>query len=132
MPLGDCPRSRGGLAILPGSHRPGLQQHVPMRGTGGTGLFWGTDLEWHSGDMEIGDCLLFHSHTIHKALPNVSGKYLRISVDNRYQLESDEVDPGSLKPHYADWFAERGQPLEIGQWLTSSQAAPPLSSGEAG
>ncbi len=107
MPLGDCPRTLGGLRILPGSHKPGLRQHVPMRGTGGTGLVLEDKLEWHSGDMEIGDVLLFHSHTVHAALPNVSGKYLRISMDNRYQLASDEVDPSSLKPHFADWVPAR-------------------------
>lgn len=107
MPLGDCPRELGGLQILPGSHKPGLREHVPMRGTGGTGLVLEDELEWHSGDMEIGDCLLFHSHTVHKALPNVSGRYLRISADNRYQLASDEVDPSSLKPHFAGWAPEQ-------------------------
>lgn len=104
MPLGDCPRSLGGLAILAGSNQSGFREHVPMRGTGGTGVVLDGDTEWHSGDMEAGDCLLFHSYTIHKALPNVSGKYLRISADNRYQLASDEVDPSSLRPHYDGWW----------------------------
>ena len=104
MPLGDCPRSLGGLAILAGSNQSGYREHVPMRGTGGTGVVLEGDVEWHSSDMKAGDCLLFHSHTIHKALPNVSGKYLRISADNRYQLASDEVDPSSLLPHFAGWW----------------------------
>jgi hypothetical protein len=108
MPLGDCPRSLGGLAILPGSHRLGARQHVQMRGTGGTGLVLDEGAEWHSGDMELGDCLLFHSHTVHKALPNISGKYLRISTDNRYQLASDEVDPSSLRPHFDGWWDREG------------------------
>lgn len=102
MPLGDCPRSLGGLAVLAGSHRAGLRRHVPMRGTGGTGVQLPATVEWHSSDMGIGDCLLFHSHTVHRALPNVSGGYLRLSVDNRYQLADDDVDPSSLRPHYAD------------------------------
>jgi hypothetical protein len=104
MPLGDCPRSLGGLAILAGSNQSGFREHVPMRGTGGTGVVLDEDTQWHSGDMEAGDCLLFHSYTIHKALPNVSGRYLRISADNRYQLASDEVDPSSLRPHYDGWW----------------------------
>lgn len=102
LPLGDCPRSLGGLAILDGSHSRGLQEHVPMQGTGGKGVALDEESRWHSGDMETGDCLLFHSQTIHKALPNLSGKRLRLSVDNRYQLAADEIDPGSLRPHFAE------------------------------
>ena len=104
VPLGDCPRVVGGLAILPGSHRDGLREHVPTRGTGGTGVRLEGDLEWHSGDMEAGDCLVFHSYTIHRALPNISERYLRLSVDNRYQLASDPIDPSSLRKHYDGWW----------------------------
>lgn len=108
-------------AGLAGSTQP-HQGYPLIKGTAQTYTLW----------MPLGDCLLFHSHTIHKALPNASGKYLRISADNRYQLASDEVDPGSFRPHYADWFTEREQSLEIGQGPTSSQAAPLLSSDETG
>ena len=37
---------------------------------------------------------------MHQALPNRSGRSLRLSTDNRYQRESDEIDPSSLRPHY--------------------------------
>jgi hypothetical protein len=43
---------------------------------------------------------MFHSCTVHRALPNLSDNLIRISADNRYQLENDPIDPSSLLPHY--------------------------------
>ena len=100
VPLGDCSRELGGLAVLNGSHRLDYQQHVPMRGTGGAGIEVQEEGEWHTTDYHIGDFLLFHSHTIHRGLPNLSGHYLRLSTDNRYQAKHDDIDPGSLRQHY--------------------------------
>ncbi len=101
LPLGDCPRPLGGVAILAGSHRLPYQPHVPAPGIGGVGvrLEEQEQGEWHTTDYTIGDFVLFHSHTVHQGLPNHSGRYLRLSTDNRYQRASDEIDPGSLRPH---------------------------------
>jgi len=41
---------------------------------------------------------------IHRALPNILERYLRLSVDNRYQLASDPIDPSSLRKHYDGWW----------------------------
>ena len=49
---------------------------------------------------KAGDLLLFHSHTIHAARPNITENHLRISVDYRYQGVSQPVVPDSLEPHY--------------------------------
>ncbi len=102
VPLGECPMSLGGLAVLPGSHHEGFIEHsVTHPGSvGGRGVPVEEPQAWHTSDFGVGDALFFHSFTIHKALPNLSGDRLRISTDNRYQRARDEVDPGSLRPHY--------------------------------
>ncbi len=43
--------------------------------------------------------LVFHSLTMHKALPNATQDQVRISLDNRYQRVRDPIDEGALKPH---------------------------------
>ena len=102
-PLGACPISLGGLAVWPGSHRRGFVEHTETHpgAVGGRGVqIDETEAVWQTCDYAAGDALYFHSHTIHKALPNLSGDRLRISTDNRYQRSKDDIDPGSLQPHY--------------------------------
>ena len=60
----------------------------------------GDDIEWHTGDFAAGDVLVFHSHTIHKALPNLTPDRLRLSTDNRYTCKDAEVADLSRKSHY--------------------------------
>jgi len=79
IPLGDCPISLGGLAVLPGSHREGLREH----GEGATGAATPPGAPWASTDYSCGDVLLFSALTLHRALPNESDR-LRLSVDFRY------------------------------------------------
>lgn len=102
-PLGACPISLGGLAIWPGSQRNGYVDHN-VHSPGAVGSC-GVEVDpamvvWHTADFEPGDALFFHSYTIHKALPNMSGNRLRISTDNRYQRANDDIDAGALKPHF--------------------------------
>jgi ectoine hydroxylase-related dioxygenase (phytanoyl-CoA dioxygenase family) len=102
IPLGECPISLGGLAVVPGSHRGGYLEHnLRYDGAvGGTGISLDeSKTTWHTADFGIGDVLFFHSYTIHKALPNLSGNRLRLSTDNRYQLQGDTIDPDALLPH---------------------------------
>jgi ectoine hydroxylase-related dioxygenase (phytanoyl-CoA dioxygenase family) len=103
VPLGDCPTELGGLAVWPGSHKNGYLDHtVQVKGAvGGSAVPIDDSVTaWHSGDFKMGDAILFHSHTIHKALPNVTPDRLRISTDNRYQRPKDDIDPRALLPHY--------------------------------
>jgi ectoine hydroxylase-related dioxygenase (phytanoyl-CoA dioxygenase family) len=107
MPLGDCPVELGGLAILSGSHRHGFIEHTEFEGKkyaaagiADKNLPPDNDLEWHSGDMKMGDALIFHSHTIHKALPNLTKDKLRLSCDNRYQLAGTAITADSMTSHY--------------------------------
>jgi ectoine hydroxylase-related dioxygenase (phytanoyl-CoA dioxygenase family) len=107
----------------------GLLPVHPASGPGGVGVNTdGLGLPWLAQDMAPGDCLFFHSHTIHRALPNVSEDRLRISVDFRYQGFSQPIVEDSLLPHYGrltwdaiyqDWrhtelqYYWRRQPLTV-------------------
>lgn len=106
-PLGDCPIELGGLAVLRGSHRGGFIEHELFRekkyanlGLSDEKLPRGERLQWHAGDLEAGDVLIFHSHMVHKALPNLTTDRLRISTDNRYQRAGEEIADISTKSHY--------------------------------
>jgi ectoine hydroxylase-related dioxygenase (phytanoyl-CoA dioxygenase family) len=97
IPLGDCPRRLGPLALLAGSHHGGLREH------GGVGIVDGgvavpDDTVWSTTDFLCGDAVLFRSHTLHRSLPNRSGDQLRLSADFRYGFWDE--------PTAADWRAD--------------------------
>jgi ectoine hydroxylase-related dioxygenase (phytanoyl-CoA dioxygenase family) len=106
MPLGDCPLALGGLSVLPRSHTEGFIEHRlhAEKKYAGHGLHDDqlppTAGPWAAGDFEVGDFLVFHSYTVHKALPNLTPDTLRISTDNRYQREGDAIAEISTKSHY--------------------------------
>lgn len=101
FPLMDCPREVGGLAVLKGSHREGLYKVHDAQGPGGMGIDTERlDYDWVTVDYQVGDLLLFHSHTVHRALPNVSADRIRISVDYRYSALSQPIVEDGLDPHY--------------------------------
>lgn len=113
IPLSDVPKALGGLQVNRGAHRAGLFDHHISFGAGGMGI----DREelpdrWHTTDYRAGDVLLFHSHMVHQALPNLSPDRLRLSVDFRYQARSQPISEKNLQPHtgaigweeaYRDW-----------------------------
>jgi ectoine hydroxylase-related dioxygenase (phytanoyl-CoA dioxygenase family) len=106
-PIGDCPINLGGLAVLRGSHREGFIEHAVFehkkyanRGLRDDQLPSDQSIEWHTGDFVAGDILVFHSHTIHKALPNLTRDRLRLSTDNRYTRVGERVEALSTKSHY--------------------------------
>lgn len=142
MPLGDCPRSLGGLSVLTGSHTLGI---LPVtRSLGAGGLKSQTDDldgEWVSSPFELGDALFFHSHTVHRGLPNLSGDRLRLSVDYRYQRASDPVSDVVLTPHqarvtweevYRGWKSEEFQYHWLKHDLTPVPKVPVTPIEEAG
>ncbi len=101
IPLSDCPQELGGVAVLAGSHVHDVLPVHKASGAGGLGI--DTDpLEhvWHTIDYQAGDVLCFHSHTVHKGLPNRTSNRLRISVDYRYQGISGAIVEDGLEPHY--------------------------------
>jgi hypothetical protein len=99
VPLGNCPRALGSLAIADGTHRLGFTDHAPSTGPGGWAVAPGGDVTWCAQDFTAGDIVVFHSLTMHRALPNHTANEVRISLDNRYQRTCDEIDPGSMRPH---------------------------------
>ncbi len=99
--LGHCPDELGGLKVLAGSHRDGLQPVEPVPNVGGLRVAkpMEDDPGWLSADFEPGDVLMFHSLTVHAAKRNHTDR-LRLSCDFRYQLVTDPVVQDSLVPHY--------------------------------
>ncbi len=105
-PVGDCPRELGGLAILPGTHKPRtVYDHHFSLGAGGLNVDK-RDMEgtWVTTDYEVGDCLMFHSLTLHQALPNITENKLRVSLDNRYQSTEHKIAEHQLKPHMDELY----------------------------
>jgi ectoine hydroxylase-related dioxygenase (phytanoyl-CoA dioxygenase family) len=102
MPLADCSARDGTLSILRGSHKLGV---AALRASLGAGtrraeLDHRYDrLEWVGGDLQLGDALVFHSLTVHRALPN-QGRSMRLSVDYRFQREGEALTEGCLEPHF--------------------------------
>jgi hypothetical protein len=132
FPLGDCPRTMGGLTVLRASHRLG---YLPVQAAQGAGQIAAqlcpTDPpDWAEIDYEAGDVLTFPSFTVHRALPAVVKDQIRLSMDVRYQSIDEVIEARSLKPHctltweeiYAGWQREdlkyywRTLPLSFQEW----------------
>lgn len=115
MPLGDCPKSLGGLSVMRRSTGLGLLPVRQALGAGGrTVILDGVEQEWVEGDFEAGDALVFHSLTVHKSMPNQAENRIRLSCDYRYQPLSLPIEEKSLRTHcdvlnwdevYAGWPA---------------------------
>jgi ectoine hydroxylase-related dioxygenase (phytanoyl-CoA dioxygenase family) len=134
IPLGDCPRTMGGLTMLKGSHRHGYLPIQSSKGAGGIAVPlcpWET--EWVEGDYEAGDIITFPSYTIHKALRCQDKELIRLSLDVRYQSADEPVEQKSLLPHcdltweeiYEGWESDElkyyweKEPLSIVPWEDS-------------
>lgn len=117
IPLSDCPSNMGPLAILEGSNHLGL---LPLEFSLGDGHRQSSlsgealSLDWVGGDFKLGDAIIFHSHTVHRAQPNNSER-MRLSVDYRFQAEGQDITESCLTPHcnrqswsdiYAGWDRE--------------------------
>ncbi len=104
IPIGDLPPEVGGLAILRGSHRFGVQPLTTHVGAGNRSAVLPLEMleecRWVTTDFAAGDVLVFPSMTVHAALHNGSGFIMRMSVDFRYQLEGEALTPGCLDPHF--------------------------------
>ena len=131
FPVGDCPRSLGGLTVLRASHRQGYLPVQPAKGAGGFAVpLCPAETEWIEGDYATGDVLTFPSYTIHKALRCQFKDRVRLSMDVRYQAADEPVESRSLQPHcpltweqiYAGWqhddlkYYWRQQPLQLSAW----------------
>jgi ectoine hydroxylase-related dioxygenase (phytanoyl-CoA dioxygenase family) len=104
IPLGDCPRSLGSLQIVPASHLGGLRLTQPTPDNRGMEAYGASSDRWIGGEFAPGDILIFHSLTVHRALPNRTDR-LRLSVDFRYQPLSLPIHPTrfALTDGYRSW-----------------------------
>jgi hypothetical protein len=82
--LVDCPPDLGGIAVLPGSHRPGLLPHI-VRDAGAPAVDVPPDAVWATSAVRAGDVVLVGCLTVHRGLGNATRDRVRISVDFRYQ-----------------------------------------------
>lgn len=117
MPLGDCPREMGALAVAAGSHHQGILPTKVGSGAGGMDIAVPIPGTWATGDFRAGDALIFQDVTVHKALPNRS-RAIRMSFDARYQKLSEPIADTNLVPYagcgtwesvYAGWSSTEGQ-----------------------
>jgi hypothetical protein len=117
MPLGDCPREKGSLAVAAGSHRTGILETKVGSGAGGMDIAVPIPGTWVTGAFRAGDALIFQDVTVHKALPNRTGE-IRMSFDARFQPVSQPIADVNMVPYagcgtwedvYAGWERWDGQ-----------------------
>ncbi|MDX2157657.1 MAG: phytanoyl-CoA dioxygenase family protein [Hyphomicrobiaceae bacterium] len=117
VPLGDCPREKGALAVAAGSHRQGILETKVGAGAGGMDICVPIPGSWVTGAFRAGDALIFADVTVHKALPNRTAE-IRMSFDARYQPASQPVADTNMVPYsgcgtweqvYAGWERAEGQ-----------------------
>lgn len=130
MPLGDCPREKGALAVAAGSHANGILDTKVGSGAGGMDISVPIPGHWVTGAFTAGDALIFTDVTVHKALPNLT-REIRMSFDARYQPASQPVADTNMVPYpgcgtwdevYATWRSLAGQYY----WQTLSPTVVPL------
>lgn len=117
MPLGDCPREKGALAVAAGSHKSGILETKVGTGAGGMDISVPIPGTWVTGAFQAGDALIFSDVTVHKALPNLT-REIRQSFDARYQPASQPVADTNMVPYagcgtwdevYKSWSSRAGQ-----------------------
>lgn len=117
MPLGDCPREKGALAVASGSHTQGILDTKVGAGAGGMDICVPIPGTWVTGAFKAGDALIFRDVTVHKALPNLT-REIRMSFDARFQPASQPVADTNMVPYsgcgtwdevYAGWKSTEGQ-----------------------
>jgi Phytanoyl-CoA dioxygenase (PhyH) len=117
MPLGDCPREKGALAVAAGSHTKGILDTKVGSGAGGMDIAVSIPGIWVTGAFRSGDALIFQDVTVHKALPNRT-REIRMSFDARFQRASQPIADTNMVPYsgcgtwedvYAGWERTDGQ-----------------------
>jgi len=98
MPLGDCPREKGALAVAAGSHTTGILDTKVGSGAGGMDIAVPIPGTWVTGAFRAGDALIFQDVTVHKALPNRTGE-IRMSFDARFQPISQPIADVNMVPY---------------------------------
>ena len=123
-PLSNCPVELGGLAIHP---RPWSEEIFSHHFSLGAGMLKIDEDQlsgnWHTTDYEVGDALIFHSLTVHKALPNETDEHVRLSLDNRYQSANDVINDKQLQPHLSGAGTRWGWDSIYGDWPKDDELA---------
>jgi hypothetical protein len=113
VPLGDCSRDKGALAVAATSHRAGILETKVGSGAGGMDICVDIPGQWVTGAFKAGDALIFSDTTVHRALPNRTGQ-IRQSFDARYQPVSQGIAETNMLPYsgcgtwdevYAGWHS---------------------------
>jgi hypothetical protein len=100
VPLGQIDQRMGGLEVVPRSHLGGVYgfQEQPVAGAVTYTIANEPPAsKWLSPTYGEGDCIVFHSLTLHRSSPNLSTG-LRLSVDCRYQAISQPFAREILEP----------------------------------
>lgn len=106
VPLQPTDEGVGGVALVDGSHRRGLREHVksdtykrfnhPVSGIPPTDI---DDETMLFSPMYPGDVLVFHAFMCHKSVPNLSQPpRMRMSMDTRVQPAASELGFNALTP----------------------------------
>jgi hypothetical protein len=110
IPLGDCPRERGGLVYLEGSHHRVRREEAegtlrrPAASITADLPKLADDLgaRWLWADYRAGDVVVHCSQIIHAALDNLDADdTVRLSTDIRYQRSSEAIDQ-RWQQHWVD------------------------------
>ncbi len=119
VPLTDCPRPLGPIAVAPGSHLGGLRPYRPQPGARVLCCDDG-DLatRFAATDLRAGDVVVFHALSVHRALPNRSDR-VRMSVDFRCQPAAAPVCELTVRDDPAQPWDEVYAALEPGSPATA-------------
>jgi ectoine hydroxylase-related dioxygenase (phytanoyl-CoA dioxygenase family) len=125
--LHEVSEGMGRVKVLPKSHVGGVRPVFNTPGVGGVQCeIYDDEQTWHVCDHEIGDVLIFHSCTVHKAEPNTTDNSVRMSVDTRFCDYGAPVFSTNLEPHHGwrieglDWdsiYSDWKQPHHQYYWL---------------
>jgi len=130
MPLGDCPREKGALAVAAGSHTQGILPTKVGSGAGGMDIAVPIPGTWTTGAFRAGDALIFQDLTVHKALANRT-REIRMSFDARYQKISEPIADTNMIPYagcgaWAEVYAGWEQPDNQYYWKDLPLTVVPL------
>jgi hypothetical protein len=102
IPFADYQVQNGILSVASKSHLRGLVPISHQPGSAFEYVIEGVEPGSDITSVRAGDCIIFHSLTIHGAHPNLSSR-VRLSIDCRFQRIHDQIaEPAMLAPFVCD------------------------------
>ncbi|MFT4520997.1 MAG: hypothetical protein ACI9JM_003408 [Halioglobus sp.] len=96
----------GRVKVLQKSHLRGVRPVFQTQGVGGVQCeIYDDETTWHVSDYDVGDVLIFHSCTVHRAEPNLTQETVRLSIDTRFCDHGAPVFSTNVDPHHG-WRIE--------------------------